>query len=257
VVVTGIEKVIARMADLAVLWPVLATAGTGQPITTYGTLIGGPRREGEADGPEEFHVVLVDNGRTRVIANEDQRDVLRCLRCGACLNVCPVYRNIGGHTYGSVYPGPIGSVLMPLLGGEEKFGHLPYASSLCTACADICPVRIDLPKHLLEHRRHQAETGQRPAPESRLMSLFRWVMTSPSRYRLFTSLARRGARLVSALGADPAGPWAKNHAPMSFPKESFHELWKKEVANGGAISTAGQKSSGNSSVKEGADGGRQ
>src|SRR5579862_1141015 len=127
VAVTGIEKVIPRLEDLGTLWPVLATSGTGQPITTYSTLIGGPKRADEVDGPEEFHVVLLDNGRSGLLANAEEREVLTCIRCGACLNICPVYKNIGGHTYNTTYPGPIGSVLTPHLRGSE-FEHLSYAS---------------------------------------------------------------------------------------------------------------------------------
>ena len=158
VVVTGIEKVIPRLTDLATLWPVLATSGTGQPITTYSTLIGGPRRTGEADGPEEFHVVLLDNGRSSLLANAEEREVLHCIRCGACLNICPVYRNIGGHTYNTTYPGPIGSVLTPHLRGSE-FQHLSYASSLCGACSSVCPVNINLHHHLLHNRRDFTAAG--------------------------------------------------------------------------------------------------
>ncbi len=227
VVVTGIEKVIPRLSDLALLGPVLATAGTGQPVTTYGTLIGGPRREGEADGPEEFHVVLLDNGRTRILEEEHQRDVLSCLRCGACLNVCPVYKAVGGHTYGSIYPGPIGSVLMPLLAGEERYGHLPFASSLCNACADICPVKIDLPKHLLEHRHAQAERETKPA-ERAAFSLFRWMMSSASRYKLFSGFARTVGAAFQRRGVDFFfGPWTKYREPMVLPKKSFRDLWKE------------------------------
>jgi L-lactate dehydrogenase complex protein LldF len=233
VVMTGIEKIIPRLTDLAALWPVLATAGTGQPITTYSTLIGGPRRDGEADGPEEFHVVLLDNGRTAALANKEQQEVLKCLRCGACLNACPVYRQIGGHTYGAVYPGPIGSVLMPLLGGEEKFGHLPFASSLCTACADVCPVKIDLPKLLVEHRHYQAESGSR-AGEARMFRLWKWAMMKPSRYRFMGKMARGFGRMLPAgLLSKAMGPWTKYREPMEIPAQSFREMWKKEAGNGG------------------------
>ncbi|HWG50526.1 MAG TPA: LutB/LldF family L-lactate oxidation iron-sulfur protein, partial [Candidatus Acidoferrales bacterium] len=152
VAVTGIEKVIPRLENLATLWPVLATSGTGQPVTTYGTLVGGARRAGEVDGPEEFHVVLVDNGRSSLLGHPEEREVLHCIRCGACLNICPVYRHIGGHTYGTTYPGPIGAVLTPHLRGRQ-FEHLSYATSLCGACTTVCPVKIDLHHHLLHNRR--------------------------------------------------------------------------------------------------------
>ncbi|MGA2720634.1 MAG: lactate utilization protein B, partial [Candidatus Acidiferrales bacterium] len=130
VAVAGIEKVIPRMEDLAVIWPAIARSAVGQPIACYNTLIGGPRAPHETDGPEEFHLVLLDNGRSELLADPEQREVLHCIRCGACLNVCPVFRKIGGHSYGTVYGGPIGSVLMPHLGGLNKFQHLSFASSL-------------------------------------------------------------------------------------------------------------------------------
>jgi len=185
VAVTGIEKVIPRLEDLATLWPVLATSGTGQGITTYGTLIGGPRRPGEADGPEEFHVVLVDNGRSNLLADAEQREVLHCIRCGACLNICPVFRHIGGHSYGTIYPGPIGSVLTPHLRGPE-FQHLSYASSLCGACTSVCPVKIDLHHHLLHNRRNFVEgRGGTPRPgEKWKFALWRYAMQRPRIYAL-------------------------------------------------------------------------
>ena len=130
VAVAGIEKVIPRMEDLAVIWPTIARSAVGQPIACYNTLIGGPRGPNETDGPEEFHVVLLDNGRSELLADPEQREVLHCIRCGACLNVCPVFRKIGGHSYGTVYGGPIGSVLMPHLGGLNQYQHLSFASSL-------------------------------------------------------------------------------------------------------------------------------
>ena len=158
---------VPRLQDLAILWPVLATAGTGQPITCYNTLIGGPRKPNEADGPEEFHVILLDNGRSELLADVEQRDVLQCIRCGACLNVCPVFRTVGGHTYGTTYPGPIGSVLTPHLRGLDEFQHLSYASSLCGACTDACPVKIDLHHHLLENRRNAVSTSHLPVERAR------------------------------------------------------------------------------------------
>ena len=140
VVLTGIEKVVPRLEDLGILWPVLAAAGGGQPITCYNTLVGGPRTGNETDGPQEFHVVLLDNGRSELLADVEQREVLNCIRCGACLNVCPIFRTVGGHAYGTTYQGPIGSVLTPHLRGLREFQHLSYASSLCGACTDACPV---------------------------------------------------------------------------------------------------------------------
>jgi len=235
VALAGIEKVIPRLQDLALFWPVLATAGTGQPITCYNTLIGGPRKPGEVDGPEEFHVVLLDNGRSELLADVEQRDVLHCIRCGACLNVCPVFRTVGGHTYGTTYQGPIGSVLTPHLRGLNEFQHLSYASSLCGACTNACPVKIDLHHHLLENRRNAVNCADRPWTERAGFKIWQWMMQSAFRFRFFGGLARMTLRVMYKLGLgdtalDPLGPWAKNHAPPRLPERSFRALWGK--ANG-------------------------
>lgn len=231
VAVTGIEKVIPRLEDLATLWPVLATSGTGQPITTYSTLIGGPRRPGEADGPEEFHVVLVDNGRSRLLANAEEREVLHCIRCGACLNICPVYRHIGGHAYGTIYPGPIGSVLTPHLLGKE-FDHLSYASSLCGACTSVCPVRIDLHHHLLHNRRDFVKAHDTKLSERVMFRLWRAAMLRPWLYSLGGGLTRLGLRMLYGLGLagsalDPMRAWNRQRSPVALPKKSFRASWKK------------------------------
>src|SRR5437868_854606 len=154
ITLVGIEKVLPRLEDLALFLPMLATAGTGQPLTCYNSLYGGPRQVGESDGPEEFHVVLLDNHRTLLLADAEQRDALHCIRCGACLNVCPVFQNIGGHSYGATYQGPIGSVITPHFRGLQDWKHLSGASSLCGACTEACPVKIDIHHHLLQNRRN-------------------------------------------------------------------------------------------------------
>jgi L-lactate dehydrogenase complex protein LldF len=233
VALTGIEKVIPRLQDLATLWPTLATAGTGQPITCYNTLIGGPRRAGEVDGPEEFHVVLVDNGRSELLADWEQREVLHCIRCGACINACPVFRNIGGHAYGVTYPGPIGSVLTPHLRGLQEYQHLSYASSLCGACTDVCPVHIGLHHHLLHNRRNAIHEGTHSAAERLGFKLWRWTMMSASRFRFFGSLGRTAVRLIHGLGLegtvfDPMRPWTKDRAAPAMPRGSFRDWWKKQ-----------------------------
>ena len=232
VALTGIEKVIPRLQDLATLWPTLATAGTGQPITCYNTLIGGPRRAGEVDGPGEFHVVLVDNGRTELLADVEQREVLHCIRCGACINACPVFRNVGGHTYGVTYPGPIGSVLTPHLRGLKQYQHLSYASSLCGACTDVCPVRIELHHHLLHNRRNAIHAGTHPAGERIGMKFWRWTMMSAGRFRLLGKLGRTALRIIHGMGLegtvlDPMRPWTKDRAAPAIPRESFRELWRR------------------------------
>jgi L-lactate dehydrogenase complex protein LldF len=236
VAVTGIEKVVPKLEDLATLWPVLATSGTGQPITTYGTLIGGPRRPGEADGPEEFHVVLVDNGRSGLLASKEEREVLHCIRCGACLNICPVFRHIGGHSYGTPYPGPIGSVLVPRLEGE-KFEHLSYATTLCGACTSVCPVKINLHHHLLENRRDFTEAGHTTASQRLEFKLFRTAMTNPALYKLGGWFMRTSLRLLYALGLsgsvlDPLREWNRGRATIPLPKKSFRAIWKKELDRG-------------------------
>src|SRR5690242_1928555 len=153
----GIEKILPRLEDLALFLPMLATAGTGQPLTCYNSLYGGPRAPGESDGPEEYHIVLLDNHRTELLADAEQRDSLHCIRCGACLNVCPIFRNVGGHTYGTTYSGPIGSVITPHLRGLQDWKHLSFSSSLCGACSETCPVKIDLAHHLLQNRRNATQ----------------------------------------------------------------------------------------------------
>jgi L-lactate dehydrogenase complex protein LldF len=232
VAVTGIEKVVPRLEDLAVLWPVLSTAGTGQALTCYNTLIGGPKQADEADGPEEFHVILLDNGRSELLADAEQRDILHCIRCGACLNVCPVFRTVGGHTYGTTYQGPIGSVLTPHLRGIDEFQHLPYASSLCGACSETCPVKIDLHHHLLHNRRNAVHEASRPWSERLAFKLWRWSMLGKRRFALLGSLGRTAMRMSARLGLagtmlDPAHPWTKNRAPLRVPKKSFRDLWRE------------------------------
>jgi L-lactate dehydrogenase complex protein LldF len=153
IAIVGIEKIIPSITDLDLFWPMLATHGTGQNVTVYNTILSGPRQANESDGPEEMYVILLDNGRTNLLAQKDQRQGLYCIRCGACLNACPVYKNIGGHTYKTEYSGPIGSIITPHMRGMEDFKHLSYASSLCGKCTEVCPVKIDIHKMLLLNRR--------------------------------------------------------------------------------------------------------
>lgn len=233
VAITGIEKIVPRLADLALFWPMLANSGTGQSVTCYNSLIGGPRASGELDGPKEFHVVLLDNGRSELLADAEQRDVLHCIRCGACLNVCPVFRTIGGHTYGATYSGPIGSLLMPHLLGGKKFDHLPFASSLCGACTDACPVKIDLHHHLLHERRNIVGASEQPWSERTAFKLWRWMMMRAGRFAFLGSAGRAALRLAYGLGLegsplDPLRPWTKVHRAPRIPKKSFRALWKEQ-----------------------------
>jgi L-lactate dehydrogenase complex protein LldF len=183
VAIAGIEKVVATLDELALFLPMLAVSGTGQQLTAYNTLIGGPRAADEPDGPEECHVVLLDNGRTRLLADPEARETLRCIRCGACLNACPVFRAVGGHEYGTTYQGPIGSVITPRL--RDGFGHLPSASTLCGACNDVCPVGIDLQHQLLRGR-----IGRGGRLQRLLFRLWAFAAAGPRRWRAALALAR-------------------------------------------------------------------
>ena len=227
----GIEKVLPRMADLALFLPMLATAGAGQPITCYNSLYGGPRRPGEVDGPEEYHVVLLDNRRTELLADAEQRDALHCIRCGACLNVCPIYRNVGGHTYGTTYSGPIGSVITPHLRGLQDWKHLSSASSLCGACTETCPVKINLHHHLLHNRRNAAVQNPNRL-EQLAFRIFGRVMNSLATYRVMRTAARwlhplHG--LVKGGPLDPARAWTKTRELAPVAPKTFREQWKNRT----------------------------
>jgi L-lactate dehydrogenase complex protein LldF len=165
IAIIGIEKMIPSIADLDLFWPLLSTHGTGQNLTVYNSILSGPRQPNETDGPEEMYVILLDNGRTNLLAQKDQRQALYCIRCGACLNACPVYKNVGGHTYETTYSGPIGSIITPHMKGMEEFKHLSYASSLCGKCSEVCPVKIDLHKLLLLNRRDAVKSNLSPIKE--------------------------------------------------------------------------------------------
>jgi L-lactate dehydrogenase complex protein LldF len=225
----GIEKILPRLEDLALFLPMLATAGAGQPLTCYNTLYGGPRQPGECDGPEEFHVVLLDNHRTALLADAEQRDALHCIRCGACLNVCPIFRNVGGHTYGTTYSGPIGSVITPHLRGLQDWKHLSFASSLCGACTEACPVKIDLHHHLLQNRRNASE--QKPSFFERLAHrAFAVIANSTALWSLGKKLgwlAQPLQRPIKGTVLDPARAWTKTRDLPPLAKESFKDWWRK------------------------------
>jgi L-lactate dehydrogenase complex protein LldF len=229
VTLLGIEKVLPRFADLALFLPMLATAGAGQPMTGYNTMYAGPRQPGESDGPEEWHVVLLDNRRTELLADAEQRDALHCIRCGACLNVCPIFRNVGGHTYGTTYSGPVGSVITPHLRGLQDWKHLSNASSLCGACTEACPVKIDLHHHLLQNRRNASAT--KPSPVERLAYQIFGVVANEPR---FWWLAKKIGWLTQPLHAavkgsalDPAKAWTKTRDLPPLPRETFKDWWRK------------------------------
>ena len=225
----GIEKILPRLEDLALFLPMLATAGAGQPMSGYNTLYGSPRQPGECDGPEEFHVVLLDNHRTTLLADAEQRDTLHCIRCGACLNVCPIFRNIGGHTYGTTYSGPIGSVLTPHLRGLQDWKHLSFASSLCGACTEACPVKIDLHHHLLQNRRNASE--QKPSFFERLAHrAFAVIANSTALWSIGKKLGwlfQPLERPIKGTVLDPARAWTKTRDLPPLAKESFKDWWRK------------------------------
>ena len=224
----GIEKVVPRMEDLALLLPMLATVGAGQLISCYNTLYGGPRQPGETDGPEEFHVVLLDNLRTSLLADAEQRDALHCIRCGACLNVCPIYRNVGGHTYATTYCGPIGAVITPHLRGLQEWKHLSYASSLCGACTEVCPVKIDLHHRLLQNRRNSS--NDKPIWwQKAAFKLFAPLASSAMLWSLLSKLGRLGQRLhrlILGTRLDPAYAWTKTRDLPPIARQTFKEWWK-------------------------------
>lgn len=179
----GIEKLVPRLEDLAVLLKLLARSSTGQPLTVYTHTVTGPKRATESDGPEEVHIIFVDNGRTEVLKKET-REMLRCIRCGACLNACPVYRKIGGHSYGAVYSGPIGALITPIFKGLGNFKDLPQASSLCGACYEACPVKINIPKYLIQLRRDMVTANLMPPHERKVYGLWALSLKSLATYRL-------------------------------------------------------------------------
>ena len=209
VVLMGMERLVASLADLAVLLQLLARSATGQRLSSYTTLVTGPRRPGEQDGPDELHVVILDNGRSGLVGGR-YREMLACIRCGACLNVCPVYRKAGGGSYGPVYSGPMGAVLLPLLVGLEQAPVHPHASSLCGACTEACPVEIPLHELLLELRRDLVEQGVAPWPERAAFALWSLAWSSPLGYRVSTALARLGQPLAAAVG--PGRVWSGGRA---------------------------------------------
>ena len=241
VAVMGMEKIVPSMQDLALMLRILIRSATGQRISSYVTMTNGPRRAEEEDGPEEFHLVIVDNGRMRLLADPKLREALYCLRCGACLNACPVYRKVGGHSYGWVYPGPIGAVVSPVMSGLKRGKDLPFASSLCGACREVCPVRIDIPNMLL-HLRQQVTEGP---PEVRSSGwrerlgwkLWRFGNLSPGRFRFGGKLASLVARPFARGGflrrsPPPLSGWTRSRdlpVPVAQPfRDRFKARQRRE-----------------------------
>lgn len=239
----GIEKLVPDMDSLAVLLKLLARSSTGQPLTVYTHIITGPRRADEIDGPEEVHVILIDNGRTEVLQAET-REMLRCIRCGACLNACPVYRKIGGHAYGSVYSGPIGAILTPALKGIDQYPDLPFASSLCGACYEACPVKINIPDHLIKLRERVVQRNITGWRDRAFMRMWSWSLRRPWAYRLGSRVQGkmfrlRGRRDADAAKGDPytdrgwvtklpggVGGWTAVRDMPTPPAKSFRDWWR-------------------------------
>ena len=251
--ITGMEKIIPSVQDLAVFLRLLPRSATGQRITSYVSMVTGPRRADDEDGPEEFHLILVDNGRSQMLADPDLREALNCIRCGACLNICPVYGKVGGHAYGWVYPGPIGSIVSPVLVGLKESKDLPFASSLCGACRDACPVKINIPRMLLNLRNKVAES---PNPQEKASSLknrllargYATLMGRPGMlawsHRIGRNLQKPLALLPFSPVYQPAGEqtkkfrkiplplvsqWTRARDLPTFPKRTFHEIWRQDL----------------------------
>jgi L-lactate dehydrogenase complex protein LldF len=222
IAVMGIEKVIPRLADLDIFLKLLPRSGTGQRLTTYQSFITGTKRHATDEGPDEFHIVLLDNGRSRMLAHPVTRQSLACIRCGACLNACPVYQQVGGHAYGSVYPGPIGAVITPQLMGIEKTAQLPYASSLCGACRDVCPVKIDIPRLLL-HLRGEISPRMGGITERLTFKLWAMAMSSPALYKMSSIAGRVMQRIVPISRA-----WTNGRDLRPIESRSFRDLWSNE-----------------------------
>lgn len=228
IVTMGMERVLPTFADLEVMANLLPRSATGQKVITYMSVLTGPRRAADLDGADEMHIVILDNGRSDQLGDPEFQAVLHCIRCGACLNVCPVYRQIGGHAYGSVYPGPIGAVLSPLLQQGEEYADLPYASSLCGACYEACPVKIPLHDMLVALRRRNVERGRGKRAERLAFRSFRRVFGNPGVYRMSMKLAGilqgpvvRNGRIEAKIG--PVAGWTRSRSAPAIAPESFHE----------------------------------
>jgi L-lactate dehydrogenase complex protein LldF len=241
VALLGIERIVPRMTDLGVMLQLLARSATGQKLSVYSNILTGPRRrdpsaseyESEADGPDELHVVLVDNNRTNLLGTE-LAEILYCIRCGACLNVCPVYQSVGGHAYGTVYTGPVGAVLTPALRGLGPFGELPHASSLCGACREICPVRIDIPRMLLALRAQGVKAHGAPAWIRAGMRFYARAAVRPAAFRAAAGAARLLTRMRAQAGwlrslPGPLGGWTAHRDFPAFAPQTFQQLWRRRT----------------------------
>lgn len=226
IAVVGIEKLIPSIADLDLFWPLLASHGTGQNLTVYNTILSGPRQANETDGPEEMYVVLLDNGRTNLLAQKEQRQALYCIRCGACLNACPVYKNIGGHTYATTYSGPIGSIITPHFKGMGEFKHLSYASSLCGKCSEVCPVKIDIHKMLLLNRRDAASSHENSKMEEIGWKIWKKGMQKRSLMDMVSGKTKN-----FFLKRFFKKSWGKYRSMPEIAQKSFAKQWEERQKN--------------------------
>jgi len=221
VAISGIEKLVPSVTDLDLFWNIVSAIGTGQNITAYNSVISGPRRDKEADGPEKVYLILFDGGRTRLFDQKDHHEALKCIRCGACLNYCPVYRTIGGHTYGTVYSGPIGSVISMYLENTEDTGFLNFASSLCGKCTEVCPVKIPLHRMLLLNRKKLVESGKKGQIEKTFYKYYKRFMLKRKRLdRVGASWKNRAMKSVGSKA------WGERRKPPVFARESFNRRWR-------------------------------
>jgi L-lactate dehydrogenase complex protein LldF len=247
VALMGMEKVVPAIEDLATMLRLLPRSATGQRITSYFTMVSGPRRSADEDGPEEFHLVIMDNGRSKLLTDPDLREALYCIRCGACLNTCPIFRKVGGHAYGWVYPGPIGSIVTPMMVGLPRAVDLPFASTLCGACRDACPLKINIPRMLLNLRNQAMEGDASQRKASLLERLFArvWGKTVASERslarvrgvaRFFQGPLTRGGRM-RRVPLPPFSRWTRNRDFPGLARRSFHERWDKELKHTGKPDT--------------------
>jgi L-lactate dehydrogenase complex protein LldF len=240
IVMMGMERLLPRWDDLELMANLLPRSATGQKLTTYVNILTGARGPGEADGARELHIIVLDNHRSDQLGDPEFQAILHCIRCGACLNVCPVYRQIGGHAYGSVYSGPIGAVLTPLLNRDPRAAELADASSLCGACYEACPVKIPLHDMLVHLRRRNVESGRTKSLERASFGLYGKVFSSSKWYRFVTAIGRVLQKLVLGGGLKRrwlatrlpvVRGWARNRALPAAPSRTFRQLWAKQGGN--------------------------
>ncbi len=229
----GMERIVPSFKELSVMLNLLARSATGQRLSVYTTMTTPPRKDGDLDGPKEWHLVILDHNRTEILGDEDFRSSLRCIRCGACFNVCPVYRQVGGHAYGSVYSGPIGVVITPLLEQDyQRWGHLPYFSSLCAACSGACPVRIPLHDLIVKHRDRMVVKGYTSGLEKKIFKYYGHYFSHPKTLRSFIKLGSKFQFLLMKNGRIARGPaplsnWTNSKTLPPIANPIFNEVWPK------------------------------